>query len=484
VRITAPEAYQRTEIVVIGSGPGGSVTAATLASAGKDVMLIEEGQDLEQDSCAPFSFTEMKQKYRAGGITAAFGRPSVAYAEGSCVGGGSEVNSGLYHRTPVGVMEQWARDYQVDFFSPDSMTRYFEACEAVMQPAPYPATLPKASSLLRAGAQERGMASYDVPRLVEFSDELDEQGVNLSRRRSMTETYIPLFFRNGGTLLANTRVSRVARQRSCWEVHAIHAGKQPIMIRADKIFVCAGAVHTPALLQRSGIRKNVGKTLSLQPMIKLTAEFDADINFSGMGIAGEQVSEFSPELSFGCAISSPAHLAVNLVDEPGGPASAADKHRKLISYYVMSRGSLNGSVHALPGFDDPVVRYKVSEAEFNNLGKGVKALTRVLLAAGAKQVYTGLSKLPRIESLPETDAMPNTLTPDAANIMTVHLMSSCPMGEDKRKAAVNSWGRVHGHAGLYVSDVSTLCTSPGVNPQGTIMALALRNSEHFLKVES
>jgi choline dehydrogenase-like flavoprotein len=126
----------------------------------------------------------------------------------------------------------------------------------------------------------------------------------------------------------------------------------------------------------------------------------------------------------------------------------------------------------------------VSEAEFNNLGKGVKALTRVLLAAGAKQVYTGLSKLPRIESLPETDAMPNTLTPDAANIMTVHLMSSCPMGEDKRKAAVNSWGRVHGHTGLYVSDVSTLCTSPGVNPQGTIMALALRNSEHFLKVES
>jgi choline dehydrogenase-like flavoprotein len=484
VRITAPESYQRTEIVVIGSGPGGSITAATLASAGKEVLLIEEGPDLTQDSCVPFSFTEMKQKYRAGGITAAFGKPSVAYAEGSCVGGGSEVNSGLYHRTPVGVMEQWARDYHVEFFSPDSMTRYFEACEAVMQPVTYPEVLPKSSTLLRDGAHERGMASQDVPRLVEFTDELDEQGVNVSRRRSMTETYIPMFFRNGGTLLANTRVSRVARQRSCWEVHAIHAGKQPVMIRADKIFVCAGAVHTPALLQRSGIRKNVGKTLSLQPMVKLTAEFDEDVNFSGMGIAGEQVSEFSPEFSFGCAISSPAHLAINLVDEPGGPTAAAEKQRKLISYYLMSRGTLNGSVHAIPGFVDPIVRYKVSEAEFNNLGKGVKALTRVLLAAGAKHVYTGLSNYPRIDSLPETDAMPNTLAPGAANIMTVHLMSSCPMGEDKRKAAVNSWGRVHGHAGLYVSDVSALCTSPGVNPQGTIMALALRNSEHFLKVES
>lgn len=484
MRITAPESYQRTEIVVIGSGPGGSVTAATLANAGKEVLLIEEGPDLAQDSCAPFSFTEMKQKYRAGGITAAFGRPSVAYAEGCCVGGGSEVNSGLYHRTPAGVMEEWAREYQVDFFSPAAMTKYFEACEAVMQPATYPAALPTASRLLREGAHERGMASLDVPRLVEFSDDLDEQGVNISRRRSMTETYIPMFFRNGGTLLANTRVKRIARQRSCWEVHAVHAGRQPIMIRADKIFVCAGAVHTPALLQRSGIRKNVGNALSLQPMIKLTAEFDEDINFPAMGIAGEQVSEFSPEFSFGCAISSRAHLALNLVDEPGGPVMAADRQRKLISYYVMARGSLTGSVHAIPGFDDPIVRYKITEPEFNNLGKGVKALTRVLLAAGAKLVYTGLNKYPRIESLTETDAMPNMLTPDAANIMTVHLMSSCPMGENKRKAAVNSWGRVHGQAGLYVSDVSTLCTSPGVNPQGTIMALALRNSEHFLKVES
>ena len=78
--------------------------------------------------------------------------------------------------------------------------------------------------------------------------------------------------------------------------------------------------------------------------------------------------------------------------------------------------------------------------------------------------------------------LPDSLAAEADNIMTVHLMASCPMGEDRRVAAVNSWGRVHGHSGLYVADVSTLCTSPGVNPQGTIMALAKRSSDHFLKV--
>jgi choline dehydrogenase-like flavoprotein len=217
-------------------------------------------------------------------------------------------------------------------------------------------------------------------------------------------------------------------------------------------------------------------------MVKLTAEFAEPVNYPGMGIAGEQVTEFSPEFSFGCAISSRAHLAINLSGEHGGVELAANRHRHLISYYVMSRGSLDGSVHALPGFNDPMVRYRVSQRELANLGKGIKALTRVLLAAGAMRVFTGLPANPVIESLNQTDQLANTLPPGFNNIMTVHLMSSCPMGENQRKAAVNSWGRVHGHASLYVSDVSTLCTSPGVNPQGTIMAVARRNSVHFLKI--
>jgi choline dehydrogenase-like flavoprotein len=59
MKISEPEAFRRTEIIVIGSGPGGAVTAATLASAGREVLLIEEGPDLAQDSCAPFSLAEM-----------------------------------------------------------------------------------------------------------------------------------------------------------------------------------------------------------------------------------------------------------------------------------------------------------------------------------------------------------------------------------------------------------------------------------------
>jgi choline dehydrogenase-like flavoprotein len=54
------------------------------------------------------------------------------------------------------------------------------------------------------------------------------------------------------------------------------------------------------------------------------------------------------------------------------------------------------------------------------------------------------------------------------------------MGEDKTRCAVDSFGRVHGFKELHVNDASLLCTAPGVNPQGSIMALARRNALKFL----
>ena len=67
-----------------------------------------------------------------------------------------------------------------------------------------------------------------------------------------------------------------------------------------------------------------------------------------------------------------------------------------------------------------------------------------------------------------------------SGLMTIHLFSSCPMGENRSKCAVDSFGRVHSVANLHVNDASILCGAPGVNPQGTIMALARRNVLRFL----
>ena len=63
-QIDPPPSELRAEVVVIGSGPGGAITACLLAEAGRDVLLIEEGPFLPLASCAPFSQAEMEQKYR------------------------------------------------------------------------------------------------------------------------------------------------------------------------------------------------------------------------------------------------------------------------------------------------------------------------------------------------------------------------------------------------------------------------------------
>ena len=64
--------------------------------------------------------------------------------------------------------------------------------------------------------------------------------------------------------------------------------------------------------------------------------------------------------------------------------------------------------------------------------------------------------------------------------MTVHLTGTAPMGERAGRCPVDSFGNVRGVANLAVNDGSLLPSAPGVNPQGTIMAVAHRNVARML----
>ena len=66
-----------------------------------------------------------------------------------------------------------------------------------------------------------------------------------------------------------------------------------------------------------------------------------------------------------------------------------------------------------------------------------------------------------------------------ASVMTVHLCSTVPMGEDRARAAADSVGRLHGADNVYVNDASLLPDAPGVNPQASVMAIATRNARRL-----
>jgi choline dehydrogenase-like flavoprotein len=474
--VKSPPSELRAEIVVVGSGPGGAITACLLAEAGRDVLLIEEGQFLSLESCAPFSRDEMEQKYRNGGQTVALGRNKIAYVEGRCVGGGSEINSGLYHRTPPDILERWRKEFQVEALSESELNSHFEICERDLSVSFLTGEAPAASLKLHQGAAKLGWKSLEIPRWFRYDagrDALPRGQANhqvgaiaiTGKRQSMTETYVPRFLRAGGRLLPHTRANRLHQNGSGWIVEAAHRPTGMIRIAADALFVCAGAVQSPALLRRSGITGNIGNSLQVHPTVKIVARFRDAVNAADMGVPVHQVKEFSPRLSFGCSISSPAYLALGLIDHAEAAHKIGQTWRHMAVYYAMITSEGRGTVRGLPGFRDPLVRYALTANDRRNLADGLKKLAQILFEAGATELFPGLTRGPALHCNGCLSKLPEILPDGLANLMTIHLFSSCPMGEDRSKCATDS---------------SLLCTAPGVNPQGSIMALARRNALRFL----
>ena len=341
------------EIAVVGSGPGGAITACLLAEAGREVLLLEEGPFLPLESCPPFSRLEMEQKYRNGGLTVALGTNKIAYVEGRCVGGGSEINSGLYHRTPPEVLARWRREFLVEALTEKDLQPHFEAIERDVSVSLLPGAAPPASLKLHDGASRMHWRSLEVPRWFRY----DSGGGG--RRQSMTETFVPRLLKAGGKLRADTRVARLGREGKRWVIMARRADGTELRIQAESVFLCAGAVQTPAVLRRSGIKQYIGESLRVHPTLKLGARFPEMVNSATMGVPVHQVKEFAPRLSFGCSISSPAYLALGLLDHPDPLAAVSRDWPHMANYYAMITGEGHGTVRTLPGCRDPLVRYAI-----------------------------------------------------------------------------------------------------------------------------
>jgi choline dehydrogenase-like flavoprotein len=468
------------EIAVIGSGPGGAITACLLAEAGRDVLLIEEGDFLPLESCTPFSQQEMIQKYRNGGLTAAFGNPKIQYVEGRCVGGGSEINSGLYHRIPTELLEDWQTEFEVDGLTETDLKPHFAACEKAVHVCNLPGKPPAASLKLYQGAMQLGWNAVEVPRWFRYDTVKDENETPKGTRQSMTKTFIPRALKAGCNFLEKTRINKIKKQSNQWLLLGKTEAKYPIKIIAATVFICCGAIQTPALLRRSGIKRNIGNSLQMHPTVKVIAKFPEVINSMDMGVPVHQVKEFSPQYSFGCSISSPPYLTVGMNDYPQDSQDVQEHWQNMAIYYAMITSEGSGTVRNLPGYQDPLIRYHLTSQDLTNLSTALQKLSLLLFEANAETLYPSLSQFTKITKPQDLNLIPKTLSRKHTNLMTVHVFSSCPMGENLEKCAVNSFGKVHNFENLYINDASLLCTAPGVNPQGTIMAISRRNVLQFL----
>jgi choline dehydrogenase-like flavoprotein len=321
----------------------------------------------------------------------------------------------------------------------------------------------------------------EVPRLVKYS--VKDQNVEASVKQSMTETYIPRMLKAGGKLMPNTRVRRLARVNGKWRILVERDGSQARQtqgIYARTVFVACGAVQTPALLRRSGFKKCVGQSLAFHPMIKVIAQFPDEMNPPGALDPIHQVKEFDPRFSMGCSVSSRPLLALTMMDHPTHLASVQHYYKHMGLYYTQTAGGY-GSVHVLPGYRDPLVRVTITKQESQTLAEALRRLCECLFAGGADVLYPGIAGFPALHGEEDLRQLPVQLPKHCANLSTLHLFSSCPMGQDRQRCVTDSWGRVYDADDLYISDSSILCGPTIVNPQGTVMAVARRNVMEFLQ---
>jgi len=466
-----------TEILVIGSGAGGATVARRLAEAGRQVTVVEEGPWIEPDANEQFSLGQMASQYRHRGGAGALGAPPIAYAEGRCVGGSTEINSGLWHRLPAELTEDWRVRYRIDEFTPDVVDRYAEAVEDDVGVATVPGPPPRSSALMEEGAAKIGWRSTEFPRVFSY----DEKG--RGTKQTMARTLLPRAVAAGAEILADTRVRRVVgsapratgararRTRPDGTVEDLH-------IEAEQVVVCGGAIQTPALLQRSGVRRRIGRGLKLHPTIKIAARFPYAVDHGDVPM--HRINDFSPHLTLGGSVSRRGHVAMALAESGEPFAEALDDWENVGVYYAAIRSGGSGLVLAVPGLDAPIVTYHLTPSDMSRLTRGLVHLGELMFAAGATELYPSVPGAGVARKPSDLGRWWDAVTPATANLMTIHLTSSVRMGEDRSRAGTDSFGRVHGFENLHVADASLLPDAPGVNPQAGIMAIADRNADHLL----
>jgi choline dehydrogenase-like flavoprotein len=477
------------DVVIVGSGAGGATMAAELAEAGVDVVMIEEGGHHRTESFTADTMRALRTLYRDGGGGMAVGRPSVLFAEGRCVGGSTVVNGGMSWPAPGRVLDRWAAGGVLGVSEPE-LAPYFTRAEARHSVGTQdPETIGRDSELMRAGAAARGwaVAANRRAQLHCAGTNNCNSGCPTGAKRSMLVTSVPRALALGARVFADCRVDRITRQgRGVCGVtgHFGRPGGPRLTVSARTVMVAAGAIQTPALLARSGLRSasgQLGRNLSLHPNTTVVAFFDSDVTgWHGVHQAF-QVREFAAEGILLSAQNLPPPALAGITPVHGrrlGELMADYNHIVTAGPLITDTGT--GRVRNLPALGAQVF-YRLTDTDAARLVRGVELTGQALFAAGARRMLLPFDGAPEVRSPGELRSLLARPVPKAAlQVYSVHLMGTARMNEDPKRGVTDSFGAFHGVPGLFVADASLFPGPIGINPMETVIALALRNAQRFL----
>lgn len=469
------------DVVVVGTGAGGAVVGKELAARGHAVLFVEQGQRHGRDE---FDGRSVDAHFKFYWPTLTVGNAPMPLLMGRMMGGSTAINGGSCYRTPAKVLERWCEDIGTDELSPERMRAHFERVERTIEVAPAPKrTVGPFADVLARGCDALGLAHGPVLRNAPGCDGLGfcDFGCRTGARKSMDVSYIPLAIRHGAKVLTGLRADAIAISNGKAvgiDATALATGRR-VHVRARRVVLAGGGIHSPAFLLRQGLAGSsghLGRHLAVQPSSGFAALVDDRIDGPKHTPQGHHVSELIDE---GILIAGglPDYNFAPVVFALHGQRlmDAVDRIEHTIAFALLTRDSAQpGRVRVGPG-GRTLVTYDIAPDDVRRMHRAVCLTAEICLAAGARRLYPQIPSMPIIEAKEGLRALREAkLGAGDMQWIAYHPVGTCKMGKDPRSSVVDLAHECHDVPNLHVVDGSTVPGPLGVNPQITIMSMATR----------
>jgi choline dehydrogenase-like flavoprotein len=487
------------DVVVVGSGSGGGLVAAQLAAKGKKVIVVEKGIYLRDHEYTQRELPMINALYEGKGlVTTKDG--SVTILAGSTLGGGTTINWAGSLRTPDYVLEEWAKKHDNPHFLETDYKKGFEFVEQRNHVNTNFGKHNPHNRLLRDAALAKGYAVSDIPLNLRqpegISDETfwkaqgfscigDVHGI----KQSNNKTFLRDAVLKGAEILTQTHIEKVTIQHGeavGVEGYYTNAEQQryTITIKAKKVVVSAGSLHTPVLLMRSGLRhEEIGKNLFLHPVMPIPALYKERIDaWYGpmMSVVVNQFANLDNGYGFRleCPPTHPGLLAVAMPWENGEQYKTDALTTPYNGvFFALVRDKFGGKIKISPTSKQPEIHYWLSDYDKKHFIQGVQEVVRMHAVAGAERVTLIRNQAeyfyPKQENIENFVQKIATLPwkPNQFGLFSAHQMGTCRMGGNAN-SPVKPTGETREVKNLFVADASLFPAPSGTNPMLSVQALA------------
>ena len=461
------------EFLVIGSGPAGSVTAAKISEKYPGTLaLLERGQhfSIPQNK---HPGEEFSKKWKNGGILSTFGPEMISFASGNCLGGGSEINSGLFHEPDEKFFKSWSDTYGIRNLNIEDMKPFLKEVKEITN-LDQNSDFSHFENTFKITAKKLGLSWEKLNRFM--------GNTSPQRKNSMTQTYLEKVVQNNGKIFTNSNAKKIFAKKGLWNVILEQNGVNKV-IQCKNLFLCCGAIQTNSLLLNSPVSKGKRKTIRkfyFHPMLKVLAKYPDNIQKMNSDITPLQITEYYPNYIIGNAASSLQFQLMPFHDKKYLTKLIRENFKKSIIFHATFSLGV-GKIYNVPFMKDTFPLYFINRNDKNLINTGFKTLVSFIKKSEAEYLIP----------LTKTIKNPIYLKADQPNITnfqhsinhslsSVHVMGGVTSGENKG-CVVDSYGQFHGQKNLFVNDSSLINTKLLKNPQGTVLSIALRNVDYFLR---